>query len=326
MLRRTLLASAMAAPMTTLGAAPGAALAQPAWPTRSLRFVVPFAPGGPVEPPARLIAEHLSQRLGQPVVVELKPGAAGAIGARDIAHSTDGHSFLFMTNGLPIIPALQKDPGYDLFRDLKPITLIADMPMCLVVKADSPVRDVADMFARARARPGRISYGSSGVGSITHLAWLLLENRTGTEFLHVPYRGAGQAVNAVYTGEIEVYIGDLGLLLPHVREGRMRLLAVTSAHRLPLAPDVPALAESVPGGYSLPIYYCLVGPAATPDAVVQRLIAEIEPMRNGGLLAQRIAAAGGELLLNGPAPLAERLRVETPLWREVLGKAGISPE
>ncbi len=316
MLRRTLLASALSVP----------AFAQaPAWPNRPLRFVVPFAPGGPVEPPARLIAEHLSHQLGQPVVVEIKPGAAGAIGARDVAHNTDGHSFLFMTNGLPIIPALQRDPGYDLFRDLTPITLVADMPMCLVVKADSPIRDIPDMLARAKAAPGAMSYGSSGVGSITHLAWLLLADKGGLDLLHVPYRGAGQALTAVLAGDFSVYIGDLGLLLPHVQEGRMRMLGVTSAQRLAMLPETPALAEYLPG-YDLPIYYCMVGPARTPPAVVQRLLAEMAPLKTTGPLAQRVAAAGGTMLLDGPAPLAERLRVETPLWREVLGKAGIMPE
>ena len=316
MLRRSLLGGLIAAP----------AFAQPNWPNRPLRFVVPFAPGGPVEPPARLIADHLAQRLGHPVTVELTPGAAGAIGVRDVVHSTDGHTFLFMTNGLPIIPALQREPGYDQFRDLKPITLIADMPLCLVVKADSPIRDVADMLARAKAAPGTLSYGSSGVGSITHLAWLLLERKSGAEFLHVPYRGAGQAVNAVYTGEIAVYIGDLGLLLPHVRDGRMRMLAVTSGHRLSMLPDIAALAEPLGSDYALPIYYCMLGPASTPDSVVQRLLAEMEPLRVAGTLAQRIASAGGEMLLNGPAPLAERMRLETPLWRDILAKAGVQPE
>ncbi len=315
MLRRSLLLTTLAAP----------ALAQPAWPSRGLRFIVPFAPGGPVEPPARLMAEHLSHRLGQPVVVETRPGAAGSIGVREIVRSTDAHSFLFMTNGLPIIPALQKEPGFDLFTDLKPITLVAELPLCLVVKADSPITSLADMLARAKAAPGRMSYGSSGVGSITHLAWLLLGQKAGAEFLHVPYRGAGQAVNAVYTGEIEVYIGDLGLLLPHINDGRMRLLAVTSAARLPLVPNTPTVAETLPG-YDLPIYYCVLGPASTPDAVVQRLLTEIAPMKQGGTLAERIAAGGGTLLLDGPAPLAARMRVETPLWREVLGKAGIQPE
>ncbi len=320
--RRTLLLASLATP-----ALAQPAMAQPApWPTRPIRFVVPFAPGGPVEPPARFIAAHLAERLGQPVTVDLKPGAAGSIGVRDVVHSTDAHSFLFFTNGLPIIPALQANPGFDLFTDLKPITLIADNPMCLVVKADSPVQSLPDMLARAKAAPGTISYGSSGVGSITHLAWLLLQDKSGTEFLHVPYRGAGQAINAVYTGEIQVYIGDLGLLLPHVRDGRIRLLGVTSSQRLPMLPETPALSETLSGGYSLPIYYCLLGPAATPDAHVQRLLAEIAPLRTQGPLAERVAAGGGTMLLDGPGPLAARMQVETPLWRNVLGRAGIKPE
>ncbi len=211
---------------------------------RPVRFVVPFAPGGPVEPPARLIAEHLTARLGQPVVVELKPGAAGAIGAREVAGATDGHSFLFTTGGLAVLPALQRDPGLDVLRDLAPVTVVADMPMAIVVRADSPIADLPGLVAAARARPGGLAYGSSGSGSTTHLAWLLLQARTGLELLHVPYRGAGMAVNALYAGEIGVYMGDLGLLLPHVADGRFRMLAVTSAARLPLLPGAPAVAEA----------------------------------------------------------------------------------
>lgn len=321
----------MSLPRRSLLAAPALfglrpALAQPGWPSRSLRFIVPFAPGGPVEPPARLMAEHLSQRLGQPVVVELKPGAAGAIGCREVVQSTDGHSFLFMTNGLPIIPALQANPGFDIFADLKPITTVAELPMCLVVKADSPIQSAQDVIARAKAAPGRVSYGSSGVGSITHLAWLLLENKAGVEFLHIPYRGAGQSVTAVLTGEIAVYIGDLGLLLPHVRDGRMRLLAVTSQQRLPLLPDTPALSEILSGGYDVPIYYCALGPANTPDAVVQRIVAESAPLRTDGALARRVAEGGGRMRLEGPAELAARMRVEAPMWKDVLEKAGVKPE
>ncbi|RYI85082.1 MAG: tripartite tricarboxylate transporter substrate binding protein, partial [Acetobacteraceae bacterium] len=223
------------------------ARAQPRWPSRPVRFVVPFAPGGPVEVPARLIADHLTPRLGQPVVVDLKPGAAGAIGCREVAHATDGHTFLFMTGGIAVLPALQRNPGFDLFQDIVPISLVADTPMAIVVRADSPIRDAADMVARARAKPGGISYGSSGNGSTTHLAWLLLQMRGALECLHVPYRGAGQAVNGLYTGEIDVYMGDLGLLLPHVRDGKFRLLAVTPEARVPLVPEAPAVAEVIPG-------------------------------------------------------------------------------
>jgi tripartite-type tricarboxylate transporter receptor subunit TctC len=316
--RRSLLAAAAAAPT--------AAPAQPQrWPVRPVRFVVPFAPGGPVEPPARLIAEHLTARLGQPVVVELKPGAAGAIGAREVAGATDGHSFLFTTGGLAVLPALQRDPGLDVLRDLAPVTVVADMPMAIVVRADSPIADLPGLVAAARARPGGLAYGSSGNGSTTHLAWLLLQARTGLELLHVPYRGAGMAVNALYAGEIGVYMGDLGLLLPHVADGRFRMLAVTSAARLPLLPGGPAVAEAVPG-YAMSLWYCLLGPRGTPEEVVRRLMAEIAPLRDGSVLAQRVAANGGALPLDGPAPLAAKLREEMALWGEVLARAGIRPE
>jgi tripartite-type tricarboxylate transporter receptor subunit TctC len=278
-----------------------------------------------VEPPARLTAEHLAGRLGQPVVVELKPGAAGAIGCREVAHATDGHSFLFMTGGLAVLPSLQKDPGFDLFGDLVPISLVAETPMAIVVRADSPVRDAAGLLAQARAKPGSISYGSSGNGSTTHLAWLLLQMQAGVECLHVPYRGAGQAVSGLYTGEIDVYMGDLGLLLPHVQDSRFRLLCVTPAHRVALVPDAPPLSELVPG-YDMTIWYLLAGPRTTPPEIVQRLVAEMAPMRAGSTLKTRLGEGGGELLLTGPEPLAAKLRAEAALWRTVLAKAGIRPE
>lgn len=317
--RRTLLATSVAASVSTQ------ALAQPRWPSRSVRFVVPFAPGGPVEVPARLIAEQLTPRLGQPVVVDLKPGAAGAIGCREVAHATDGHTFLFMTGGIAVLPALQVNPGFDLFRDIVPISLVADTPMAIVVRADSPIRDAADMVARSRAKPGGISYGSSGNGSTTHLAWLLLQMRGELEFLHVPYRGAGQAVNGLYTGEIDIYMGDLGLLMPHVRDGKFRLLAVTPETRVPLVPEAPTVAEVIPG-YAMSIWYMLGGPRGTPPEVAERLVTEIAPLREGSVLATRIAEGGGALLVTGPAPLVERIKAEAVLWQEVLARAGIKPE
>lgn len=313
---------------TALAAAGGfalPALAQPRWPTRTVRLIVPFAPGGPVEPPARMIAESLAPRLGQPVVVELKPGAAGAIGVREVAHATDGHTFLVMTGGLAVLPALQRDPGFDLFRDIAPISFLGETPMAIVVRADSPIRDAADLIDRARRAPQTIAYGSSGNGSTTHLAWLLIQARADVEFLHVPYRGAGQAINAVYTGEIATYMGDLGLLLPHIQDGRFRLIAMTSRDPVPLMPDAPRLASVVPG-YDMTIWYCMAGPRSTPPDVIQLLLREMAPLRDGSALAQRFAAGGGRVVLSDPAVLAERLREEAALWRGVLERAGIRPE
>src|SRR4051812_8621369 len=154
----------LTAPLLAAPAIISPILARSPWPSRPLRFVVPFAPGGPVELPARLIAEHLGGRLGQPVVVELKPGAAGAIGCREVVQATDVHSFLFMTGGLAVLPSLQKDPGFDIHRDLAPISLVNEMPMAVVVRADSPLRDMAGGVGPARAGPGRLFLGSSRPG------------------------------------------------------------------------------------------------------------------------------------------------------------------
>ncbi|MBL6455228.1 hypothetical protein JMJ55_07830 [Belnapia sp. T6] len=319
--RRSLLATMAAASLVL----PRAGRTQSGWPSRTVRFVVPFAPGGPVEVPARLIAEQLSPRLGQPVVIDLKPGAAGAIGARDVMNSTDGHSFLFTTGGLAVLPALQKNPGFDIQRDLVPISLIADTPMAIVVKTESPIADAAALLAQAKAKPGSLSYGSSGNGSTTHLAWLLLQMKTGLDFLHVPYRGAGQAVNGLYTSEIGVYMGDLGLLLPHVQSGKFRPLCVTSPKRTALLPEVPPLADGVPG-YDMSIWYMLAGPRGMPPEIGARLVQEMAPLRAGSTIATRIAEGGGELLVTGPEPLAARLRAEAAQWQDVLARAGIKPE
>jgi tripartite-type tricarboxylate transporter receptor subunit TctC len=278
-----------------------------------------------VELPTRAAAEALAPRLGQPVVVELRPGAAGAIGTREVVQATDGHSFLAMTNGISTLPALQKDLGFDVLRDLKPITILSEAPMAIVVRADSPVVSLQDLLDRAAAAPGQLPYGSSGPGSITHVAWLLLQARARREFLHVPYRGAGQAVTALYSGEIGTYMGDLGLLLPHVRDGRFRALGVTSPSRHALLPGIPAVAEAAPG-YAASIWFCLLGPAATPDAVVARLVEALAPLRQGSVLARRLAEGGGELLLDGPGPLAARMAADVPVYRDLLAATGVVAE
>jgi tripartite-type tricarboxylate transporter receptor subunit TctC len=296
-----------------------------AWPERTLRFIVPFAPGGPVETPARFIAEHLSQRLGQSVIVETRPGAGGALGIRYVVQSADPHTLLFTTSSVAILPALQRDPGYDPFRDLVPVSMILDVPMAILVRPGWPGRDLADLLARARAAPGRISFASSGAGSTTQLAAELLKWRAGIDLLHVPYRGAGQAVNALYAGDTDLLVTGLVEAMTHIRDGRLRAIAVTAPERSPALPEVPAIAEAVPG-YGMTIWYALLAPRDTPPAIVERLVREIAPLRQGSLLAERMQASGAALLLDGPAPLAERLRREVPLWREVVAAAGITQE
>ena len=318
--RRTLIAAA------SLAAAirPAQAQAQ-AWPTRNVRFIVPFAPGGPVEVPARFLAERLGRSLGQTVLVETRPGAGGALGIRAVLQAGDGHSLLFTTSSVAILPALKRDPGYDPFTDLIPVTLISEAPMALLAKPDWPVRDLAELIARAKAEPGKFSFASSGAGSTTHLAGELLKVRAGIDLLHVPYRGVGQAVNALYAGDTDLLVTGLIEAIPHVREGRLRAIAVTSGQRSPALPDVPAIAESVPG-YDMAIWYALLAPKGTPPEVVELLARELAPHRTGNALAERMEASGVTLMLDGPAPLAERMRKEVPQWKEVVASSGITPD
>lgn len=316
--RRNLLAA------SALLGLPRLARAQPAWPARPVRFIVPFAPGGPVEVPARFIAEQLTQRLGQPVVVETRPGAGGALGIQIVAQSTDQHSLVFTTGSVAILPAVQRNPGYDPFRDLTPVSVISENAMAINVRAQSPIRDFTDLLARARAEPGKISYGSSGVGTTTHLLGELLKSRAAIDLLHVPFRGTGQGLGSLYAGDVDLLLTDASIPIPHVREGRMRTLAVTSAERVGALSGVPAVAETVPG-FSMVLWFALLGPAGFPAEAVARLGREMAPMR-GGPLAERLEAGGGRLLLSGPDELAARIRAEVPLWRDVVRAANIPQE
>jgi tripartite-type tricarboxylate transporter receptor subunit TctC len=276
--------------------------------------------------PGRNIAEHLSQRLGQPVMIETRPGAGSALGSQYVVRETDGHTFLFTTTSLTTLPALMRDPGFDAFADLVPVTLVSESSLLLAARAGAPFADFAGLLAAARARPGRISFGSSGVGASTHLAMALLQGRAGVEFLHVPYRGVQPSLTALLAGDVDLSIGDASISLPHIREGRLRGIAVTTAARSPLLPEVPAMGESVPG-YAVPFWFALLGSRNTPPEVVQTLLREMAPLRAAdGALVQRMAQAGARVLLDGPAPLVARMRQEVPQWRQVAAAAGITPE
>lgn len=318
MRRRSLLAAPLVGPALRAARAD-------AWPVRPVRFVIPFAPGGPVEVPARFIAEHLSPRLGQPVIVEARPGAGGALGIQAVVQANDPHLLLFTTSAVATLPALRREPGFDPLRDLVPISLVTDSPMAFLVRPDHPIDSLGTLLARARAEPGRISYGSSGVGATTHLAGALFCTMAGVEMLHVPYRGAAQAVNALHAGDTDLLVTGMGEAMGHLRERRLRALAVTGPRRLGVLPEVPAAAEAVPG-YAMTIWYAMFGPRALPPALARRLAQEIAPLREGTLLAARMAASGVELRLEGPEALASRLAEEVPRLKATVQKAGIAPE
>ena len=301
------------------------ARAQARWPARPVRIIVPFAAGGPTEVPARFIAEHLTGRLGVPFLVDPRPGAGGALGVQAAVAAGDGHTLLFTTSSVVILPSLMRDPGYDPFRDLLPVTLATDSPLVLLVRPDHPLRDLADLVERSRARPDSLSYGSSGNGSTTHLAGELLRVRANVPMLHVPYRGMAPATNALYAGDTDTLIVGMVEAMPHLRDRRLRALCVTTPARIPQLPDAPAVAEAAPG-FAMTIWYALLAPRGTPEAVVARLAAEVAPLAHGSPLAARMAESGVALLLDGPAPLAERMRREVPLFRDLIAAGNIRPD
>jgi tripartite-type tricarboxylate transporter receptor subunit TctC len=316
MLRRALLTSL---------ALPAVARAQPRWPTRPVRFVVPFAPGGPVEIPARFLTEQLTQSLGQPVIVETRGGAGGALGAQAVIAAQDGHTFLFTTGAIAIQPALQPEIGYDPLRDFVPVSLVSESPMGFAVRPANRFGSLAGLIAAAKADPGALTIGSSGTGTTTHMVSALFGLKAGISLTHVPYRGAGQMVGAFLAGDIDLMSAELSTILPHVREGRAVVLGQTGAIRSPVLPEVPTLAELVPGT-AMPIWFALLGNRGTPPEAVARLGEAMAPLRQGSVLAARMAENGAALLLSGPEVLAARLAEEVPLWRQVVQQAGIKPD
>lgn len=306
-----------------------AVLAQPepaAWPVRQVRFVIPFAPGGGQDVYWRITADRLSRRLRTTVIVENKGGAGGAVGAQEVVRAAnDGATFLTTTNSIAILPALYPNLGFDPERDLTPVSMLCEVASGIVVRADSPIRDLSELIARARAQPGQLTFGSGGVGSSNHLSGALFASMARMEVTHVPYRGVAQALTAVYAGEIDYAFSSLLELLGHVRQGRVRLLGVTTPERMAELPDVPAAAEVVPG-YAAPNWFGMFAPRGTPAALINQLATELALLRNDPELSARLASSAAAVRLDGPAPLAARMAEDVRKWREVVAAANIRPD
>ena len=320
MRRRTLMVAGMA------GLAMPAVAQDAPWPVRQARIIIPFAAGGPLDVPARIVADRLSQRLGTTFVVENRGGAGGGLGAQQVARAApDGATLLFISASIATISALQPALNFNPIRDLDPLSIIVDLPAGLLVRADSPLRSLDDLLAQARANPGRLTYGSGGVGSANHLTAALFASMANIDLMHVPYRGVSQAVNAIYSGEIDLVFGSSIEVLPHAQQGRGRLLGVTTEQRLPQIPDVPAIGERVPG-YSAPNFFSMFAPKGFPPALRDRVVSELALLREDAQLKDRMAAAAGLIRLDGPQVLAERLSTEMQKWQELILRANIRPE
>ena len=320
--RRALVAAAL----LTLSAAP-AALAQPgtagAWPNQPIRLIVPFS-AGTSDTLARLVATEMGKALGQPIVVENRPGAGGNIGSEACAKAKpDGYTFCLGTiSSHAINPSIYPRMPYDAQRDFAPITQLAQQPNALAVTNAFPPKSVAELVAHLKRKPGETPYGTSGVGTSIHLAGSLLAQMTGTEIEHVPYRGSGQVTTALLTGELPMAFDNLSSVLPFAREGKLRILGVTSLRRSPAAPEIPAIAETVPGFESLS-WHGLFAPAATPPAVLERLHREAVAALRGPAVAERLEALGITPVGSSPDEFRAFVASETARWGEVARRAQI---
>jgi tripartite-type tricarboxylate transporter receptor subunit TctC len=303
-----------------------AAMAQP-YPARPLRIVVPTSPGGGTDLVARAIAQRLNERWGQPVVVDNRAGATGAIGVEAVARAAaDGYTLLVCTNAMVVInPHLSIPNRVDALRDFAPVTQAASSPFLLVVHPSVPATSVPELIAQAKARPGRLNYSSSGNGSATHLAGLLFANMAAIDLVHIPYKGSSPAIADLIGGQIQLRFSALAPILPHVHAGRLRALAVSGGKRYAALPELPTVAESLPG-YVATIWYGVLVPAATPAAIVAKLNTEIVRQLNEADVREKLAADGAEPVANTPAEFAQVMRTESARWAGVIKAAGLRAE
>ncbi|MGA0115038.1 MAG: Bug family tripartite tricarboxylate transporter substrate binding protein [Burkholderiales bacterium] len=295
------------------------------YPNKAVRMVIHFPPGGPTDFVGRALAQKLSEAWKQQVVVENRPGANGIIGVESVLRSApDGYSLLFGTSGsLALAPATNNKLPYDVFKDLAPITLTVINPQILAVHPSLPARNVTELVKLAKAKPGEINYGSVGPGSPQHLGMELLKSRAGVNLTHIPYKGTAPALTDLISGQISVMFNSMPSVLPHVKSGRLRGIAVGSGRRSPAAPDIPTVAEAGYKGYQYVTWYALLAPAAVPKDVIAKINADAVRALTRPELANRLASQGAEPAPGTPEALAKFWRDEYEGWVKVIKTANL---
>lgn len=287
-------------------------------------MISPYAPGGGSDTLARVLGQKMAETIGQPVVVDNRPGAAGSIGAEMVAKATpDGYTLLVTPSAvLTINPHIYARLRYDPFRDFAHITAATNSPYFLVVNPKIPVANVKELIAYARSNPGKLSHGSSGNGSSTHLAGVLLNNMAGIDILHVPYKGSGPAIVDLLAGNIQLRFSSVVPVLPHVRSGRLRGLAISSAKRYTPLPEVPTIGESGLPGYVVESFYVVTAPARTPKPVIARLNKEIVGKLKDPDTGARMIADGAEVIASSPDEVTRMLREDHARWAKPVKDSG----
>ena len=326
MRNRTLVAALLAVALPVTAAA--AQSSPPNYPNKPIRLVVPFPPGGPSDLLARLFSVKLGEALGQQVVVDNRGGAAGAIACEIVKRATpDGYTLLQATVGtLSINPELYPKLPYDPARDFRPVTMLTSTPYLLVTYPGLPARSVRELVALVKSKPHQLNFASGGVGTANHFSMELLKLVAGLDIVHVPYKGTGQAVNDVLAGQVQMMFMNLLPAMVHVKAGRMRGLAVTSAQRSAAVPDIPTIAESGFPGYESTSWHGIVVPAKTPAALVMRLHDEFAKITRSPDVKGRLESQGAAVIGNTPEEFAATIKAETVKWTKVIRTAGIKAE
>ena len=317
-----------AAGMQAAVAASAAADAPESYPNRPVRLIAPFVPGGPTDIVARLVAQKMGDNTRQSVVVENRGGAGGSVGMQLAANSTpDGYTIVLGSSGnLAVNPALDPKLPYDPLKDFQPLTQTTSGPQIFVVPVSLPVKTVQDLVALAKAKPGQLNYASGGAGTTTHLGVELFKMMTGVNMVHVPYKGTGQALTDVISGQVQMMMSSALPAVPHIKAGRLRGLGVTSAKRAAAYPELPTLSESGVPGFETTSWHGMLVPAKTPRAVVQRVHAELVKALTAPEVKEKFAGLGMDVVANRPEEFTAYIKDENVKWRKVVATIGLKPE
>lgn len=326
-MRRHLTGGALCAALTLVLLWPAAATAQ-GYPDRPIRLVAPFAPGGLADTFARMVGEQMSKSLGQPVVIENRTGAGGNVGAEVVARAEpDGYTLLMSSAGILTANQFLYDKmPFDAEKAFTPISIVADMSMMVVVNPAVEARTLQEFVALAKKQPGKITFGSPGVGTTGHLGLAMFMHAAGIDLNHVPYRGAGPAVVDLIGGQINGVVDNPPTVLPHIKAGKLRALAVAASTRMPLLPEVPTAAEAGLKNFEASSWFGIIAPAGTPKPVIDRLHEEIAAALKHPPIAERIASSGARPVGNSPEDFARQIVAERKAWGDIIKAANIKPQ
>ena len=323
--RRRRCLAALAGLLCMAGAAAVAtAQSEAPYPNKPIKIVVPFAAGGPADTIARIVATGLQQAMGQPVIVDNRAGAGGAVGADAVAKAApDGYTLLLCNIGDTMAMTLYKSLPYDFGRDFAHVSLLASSPFLIAVHPEVPAKNLAELVQMAKSKPGTVTYGSAGTGVSSHLSGEALSLASGAKFLHVPYKGQAPALTDLLGGRINFMFANPVTTLPQVASGKLRALAITGPARLATAPDIPTASESGVPGYEAETWFGISAPARTPEAIVNRLSTELAKVLNAKDVRERLEAQGAIVIASSPADFNRRIQADIVKWRSVITTAGI---